>query len=178
MQVVKLSRASSAPPGSGDDCMLMTGSAVHPGVQVNDTRVHVLHLYVMSLLKLRTRAMLSYPGCAPAGASGGAVMDEGGFLVGLVTSNTKHVGTGHSLARLNFSIHAAALRPLWALLRASPAADRAAAALKRLDVDTPALRQLWALSAQLAPGKDSINAPQRLQQLMKDRRINVAGGQL
>ena len=113
-------------------------------------------------------------GCVPAGASGGAVVDKAGFLMGLVTSNTKHVGTGRSLARLNFSIHAAALRPLWALLRASPGADRVAEALRRLDVNTPALRQLWALSAQLAPGKDSISVPQRLQQLLKDRRISSA----
>ena len=106
------------------------------------------------------------------------MMDEAGFLVGLVTSNTKHTGTGRSLARLNFSIHAAALRPLWALLRASPGADGLAEALRRVDVDTPALRQLWALSTQLAPGKDSISASQRLQQLLKDRRISNAGGEL
>ena len=113
--------------------------------------------------------------CVPAGASGGAVMDKAGFLVGLVTSNTKHVGTGRSLARLNFSIHAAVLRPLWALLRASSAADRIADALRRLDVDTPALRQLWALSTQLAPSKDSMSASQRLQHLLKDRNILARG---
>ena len=106
------------------------------------------------------------------------MLDEAGLLVGLVTSNTRHVGTGRSLARLNFSVHAAALRPLWALLMASPAADRAEEGLRRLDVDTLALRQLWALSAQLAPGKDRISAPQRLQQLLKDRRISIAGGEL
>ena len=117
-------------------------------------------------------------GSVSAGASGGAVVDEAGFLVGLVTSNTKHVGTGRSLTRLNFSIHAAALRPLWALLRASAAADRVAEALRRLDVDTPALRQLWALSTQLAPGTDNISASQRLQQLLKDRKISIAGGEL
>ena len=104
-----------------------------------------------------------------AGASGGAIIDEAGFLVGMITSNTKHLGTGKSLPNLNFSLHAAALRPLWNVLKSSPRADMEA--IRQLDIDTPALRQLWALSSGLSPESDSNSATERLQRLLKDRRI-------
>lgn len=106
-----------------------------------------------------------------AGASGGAVIDESGCLVGMVTSNTRHIATGQSLPHLNFSLHAAALRPLWACLRASLVAD--AGPLLQLDVDTPALRQVWALSSGLVPGDGSDGATERLRRLLKDRRIEM-----
>lgn len=99
-------------------------------------------------------------------------MDESGVLVGMVTSNTKHVGTGRSLPHLNFSLHAAALRPIWALLKAGPLAD--VRAMRLLDIDSLALRRLWALSAHLSPGNESHNATQRLQQLLKDKSISTA----
>jgi len=97
------------------------------------------------------------------------MIDEAGLLVGMVTSNTKHLGTGQSLPNLNFSLHAAALRPLWDLLKSSAPAD--VKAIRQLDIDTPALRQLWALSSGLSPESDSNSATERLQQLLKDRRI-------
>ena len=77
------------------------------------------------------------------------------------------------MPHLNFSLHAAALRPLWACLRASPVAD--AGALRQLDVDTPALRQVWALSSGLVPGDGSDGAAERLRRLLKDRRIEMPG---
>ena len=45
IQVVRLSKASSAlpeaMPESGDACMLITGAAVHPGAQLDDSEVHM-----------------------------------------------------------------------------------------------------------------------------------------
>jgi S1-C subfamily serine protease len=110
-------------------------------------------------------------GCT--GASGGAVIDESGCLVGMVTSNTRHVATGHSMPHLNFSLPAAALRPLWACLQADPVAD--VGALGQLDVDTPALRQVWALSSGLGPGDGVDWARERLRRLLKERRIQMPG---
>ena len=51
------------------------------------------------------------------------MIDEAGFLVGMVTSNTKHLGTGQFLPNLKYSVHAAALRPLWNLLKSSVPPD-------------------------------------------------------
>ena len=58
--------------------------------------------------------------CGPAaGASGGAVVSACGRLAGLVTSNSRHAASGAPLPRLNYSIAAAALRPLWETLAAA-----------------------------------------------------------
>ncbi|CAL5225546.1 g8379 [Coccomyxa viridis] len=107
------------------------------------------------------------------GASGGAVIDEAGYLLGMVTSNTRHLATGRSLARLNYSLPAAALRPLWDLLRSSPSADLEA--IRQLDVDSPSLRRVWALSAGLSPDSGSNGATERLQRLLRDKSIDVNG---
>ena len=64
------------------------------------------------------------------------MIDEAGFLVGMVTSNTKHLGTGQFLPNLKYSVHAAALRPLWNLLKSSVPPD---VQLSRSWIDTPAL---------------------------------------
>lgn len=108
-----------------------------------------------------------------AGASGGAVIDAAGQLLGLVTSNTKHTATGHSLARLNYSLPATALRPLWNLLRSSPTAD--SEAIRQLDADSPALRRVWALSSGLSPDTGSDGGTERLQRLLKEKSIEMAG---
>lgn len=107
-----------------------------------------------------------------AGASGGAVIDQAGLLFGMVTSNTKHLATGRFIPRLNYSMPAAVLRPLWHLLRSSPSAD--IEAIKQLDLDSPALRSVWALSSGLSPGSESNGATKRLQRLLKDRSIDAA----
>ena len=101
------------------------------------------------------------------------MIDEAGCLLGMVTSNTKHLATGRSLARLNYSLPAAALRPLWSLLRSSPLAD--VEAIRQLDVDSPALRRVWALTAGLLPDSGSNGATERLQRLLRDKSIEVKG---
>ena len=101
------------------------------------------------------------------------MIDETGHLLGMVTSNTKHLRTGRSLAHLNYSLPAAALRPLWDLLRSSPSAD--VEAIRQLDADSPALRRVWALSSGLAPDAGSSGATERLQRLLRDKSIKLAG---
>ena len=101
------------------------------------------------------------------------MIDGAGRLLGLVTSNTKHTATGSSLVRLNYSLPAAVLRPLWRLLRSSPSAD--VEAIRQLDADSPALRRVWALSSGLSPDTGSNGATERLQRLLSDKSIEVAG---
>ena len=105
-------------------------------------------------------------------ASGGAVIDQAGFLLGMITSNTKHLATRRSIPRLNYSMSAAVLRPLWHLLRSSPSAD--IEDIRQLDVDSPALRRVWALSSGLSPESGSNGATDRLQRMLKDRSIDAA----
>jgi hypothetical protein len=50
-----------------------------------------------------------------------------GHLAGLVTSNSRHAASGAPLPGLNYSVAAAALRPLWAALAALPHVDLAPA---------------------------------------------------
>lgn len=72
-------------------------------------------------------AMLLTTAAVHSGASGGAVISASGRLAALVTSNSRHAATGRPLPALNYSIAAAALRPLWETLAAAPYADLAAA---------------------------------------------------
>lgn len=72
-------------------------------------------------------AMLLTTAAVHSGASGGAVVSASGCLAALVTSNSRHAATGRPLPALNYSIAAAALRPLWDTLAAVPYADLAPA---------------------------------------------------
>ncbi|XP_061341540.1 glyoxysomal processing protease, glyoxysomal isoform X2 [Gastrolobium bilobum] len=57
-------------------------------------------------------AMLETTASVHPGASGGAVMDSDGYMIGLVTSNARH-GGGAVIPHLNFSIPSAALAPIF-----------------------------------------------------------------
>jgi S1-C subfamily serine protease len=103
-----------------------------------------------------------------SGASGGALLDAAGRLVGLVTSNARHV-KGQTLPHLNFCISAAELRPVWewaqqqqardGWMQQGPAAQATALdrmqqqqqqqELRRFDVATVAGTKLWALQPYL-----------------------------
>ena len=72
-------------------------------------------------------AMLLTTAAVHSGASGGAVISASGRLAALVTSNSRHAATGRPLPALNYSIAAAALRPLWETLAAASYADLAPA---------------------------------------------------
>ena len=71
--------------------------------------------------------MLLTTAAVQSGASGGAVISASGRLAALVTSNSRHATTGRPLPALNYSIAAAALRPLWETLAAAPYSDLAPA---------------------------------------------------
>lgn len=98
-----------------------------------------------------------------SGASGGALVDSAGRLVGLVTSNARHV-KGRTLPHLNFCISAAELRPVWDWAQQQqqreggqvllPGAEGVivqdtAQQLKRFDVESVAGSKLWALQPYL-----------------------------
>ena len=78
--------------------------------------------------------------CCPAGASGGAVVNASGHLIGLMTSNARHSRTSTTIPTLNFSIPAALLQPLVALLEGENIVQ---SALDELDVTNEALQQMW-----------------------------------
>lgn len=84
-----------------------------------------------------------------AGASGGALVDQSGCLLGLVTSNTKHATAG-SFFHLNFAIPERLLRPLWTHLQIhwhQKAGTAAVNSLVGLDVRSAKLDELWVLGA-------------------------------
>jgi S1-C subfamily serine protease len=100
-----------------------------------------------------------------SGASGGALVDAAGRLVGLVTSNARHV-KGRTLPHLNFCISAAELRPVWDWAQQQQQQQReggqvlllgaegvtvqdAVQDLKRYDVESVAGSRLWALQPYL-----------------------------
>lgn len=60
--------------------------------------------------------MLITTAAVHGGASGGALVDAQGQLVGLVTSNAKHA-RGATLPHCNFCIAAEELRPVWAWVK-------------------------------------------------------------
>ena len=109
-----------------------------------------------------------------AGASGGAVVDQSGRLVGLVTSNARHSSSGVVLPNLNFCLAAEALRPLWGLLTAAAEQDMSHSTLRQrlgeLDVSSEALRGIWALSGR-AGRPPQENAQSRMERLLRQRGV-------
>jgi hypothetical protein len=95
-------------------------------------------------------SMLIVTAAVHAGASGGALVDAGGRLLGLVTSNTRH-HRGATLPRWSYAIAADELAPLWAWAAAAEGGaptsggSGGAAELRRLDADDAAGHRLWAL---------------------------------
>jgi peroxisomal leader peptide-processing protease len=107
-----------------------------------------------------------------AGASGGALLDAAGRLLGLVTSNARHA-RGGTLPNLNFSIAADELRPWMAWAAAwdraasvcgpdgDAARHAALAALAALDIHDSGAAALWALLPPLQSSRDESRAQLR-----------------
>ncbi|XP_072950929.1 glyoxysomal processing protease, glyoxysomal isoform X2 [Typha angustifolia] len=103
----------------------------------------------------RTRRMKSQNGTVPVmlqttaavhpGASGGAVINSDGLMVGLVTSNARH-GGGRTIPYLNFSIPCAALEPIFSF-----ADKRDPSILQALDKPNAILTSIWALAPSASP---------------------------
>lgn len=80
-----------------------------------------------------------------SGASGGAVLDAQGHLVGLVTSNARHA-SGTTLPNLNFCIALDELRPVIDVIgRVREQHGDLRSALSKLDVADVVLQRVWAL---------------------------------
>ena len=94
--------------------------------------------------------------CSIAGASGAALADFNGSIIGLVTSNTKHSAAG-SFPRWSFAIAAAQLEPIVACLHQhsnSCSSRQHAAALQKLDTDDEELHRLWRVGNLSLPLQD------------------------
>lgn len=68
------------------------------------------------------------------------MVDANGHLVGLMTSNARHSGTGTTIPTLNFSIPATMLYPLHQVLNKNVIAQ---SDLDEIDVSSAALQQIW-----------------------------------
>ena len=102
-------------------------------------------LQVVSSSASSQPSMLLTTATVHPGASGGAVLEPDGSLIGLVTSNARHSKSGSTIPNLNFVIAAKVLAPIWHL--ATAGGPLSVADLQMLDVQDPALTQLWALAS-------------------------------
>lgn len=105
-----------------------------------------------------------------AGASGGAVFNAAGYLVGLVTSNSKHLSTNAIIAKLNYSVSAGVIRPvLSALTNNKPVCSQ----LHALDEEYAKFADLWKLSHTLLHlgGNKPLEGSARLSSLLNDADI-------
>ncbi|RMZ56270.1 hypothetical protein APUTEX25_002460, partial [Auxenochlorella protothecoides] len=124
---------------------------------------------VLHVVALRGRpAMLLTSASVRSGASGGGLLDrDSGALLGLVTSNARHV-LGTTYPHLNFCIPASLLRPTLAALLEERSAGPDWAAL---DAPDPALSRVWRLGSREAPDKQGLEppAPRALQELLAEQ---------
>ncbi|BDA40720.1 probable peroxisomal leader peptide-processing protease [Coccomyxa sp. Obi] len=118
-------------------------------------------------------AMLMTSAAIYPGASGGAVIGLDGCMIGLVTSNARDSTANRSLPKLNFSIPATALQPLWhLLLTLTPISTPE---FVKLDVSSEVMSSVWALHPDLTNDKELPGGAQRLQSLLEDKGILPAG---
>lgn len=134
-----------------------------------------LHRHAAQVVALRGRpAMLLTSASVRSGASGGGLLDrDSGALLGLVTSNARHV-LGTTYPHLNFCIPASLLRPTLAALLEERSAGPDWAAL---DAPDPALSRVWRLGSREAPDKQGLEppAPRALQELLAEQQGEGGG---
>ncbi|XP_050208667.1 glyoxysomal processing protease, glyoxysomal isoform X2 [Mercurialis annua] len=91
-------------------------------------------------------AMLETTAAVHPGASGGAVINSEGHMIGLVTSNARH-GGGTVIPHLNFSIPCALLAPIFEFARDM----QDISLLQKLDEPNQQLSSVWALMPSFSP---------------------------
>ncbi|XP_010929294.1 glyoxysomal processing protease, glyoxysomal [Elaeis guineensis] len=127
--------------------------SVSSGVIANVIKIPgSLHLHGSSKMEAETKnipVMLQTTAAVHPGASGGAVVNSDGHMIGLVTSNARH-GGGNIIPRLNFSIPCAALEPIF---KFSEKQDLLL--LQVLDKPNEVLSSIWALVPVQSPKSDS-----------------------
>ena len=106
--------------------------------------LQVVHSHAVSKAGSRSAAMLLTSATVHAGASGGAVVNADGCVMGITTSNARHSASGSTIPNLNFAVAVNALRPLWHL--ASQPQGLNHTALQQLDIRDDALLDIWTIS--------------------------------
>ncbi|KAK6917593.1 hypothetical protein RJ641_018344 [Dillenia turbinata] len=91
-------------------------------------------------------AMLETTAVVHPGASGGAIVNSDGCMIGLVTSNARH-GAGAVIPHLNFSIPCAALEPIFKFSKDM----QNFSLLQDLNKQNEQLSSVWALMPSLSP---------------------------
>lgn len=99
-------------------------------------------------------AMLETTAAVHPGASGGAVINSDGHMIGLVTSNARH-GGGAVIPHLNFSIPSAALAPVFEFSKAM----KDLSILRILDEPNQYLSSVWALMRPSYPKLHPVHDP-------------------
>ncbi|XP_027932289.1 glyoxysomal processing protease, glyoxysomal [Vigna unguiculata] len=99
-------------------------------------------------------AMLETTAAIHPGASGGAVINSDGHMIGLVTSNARHSG-GTVIPHLNFSIPSAALAPIFKFSKGMEDLSL----LKILDEPNEYLSSVWALMRPSYPNPHPTHDP-------------------
>ncbi|KAL1335908.1 hypothetical protein HN51_030344 [Arachis hypogaea] len=99
-------------------------------------------------------AMLETTAAVHPGASGGAVINSDGHMIGLVTSNARH-GGGAVIPNLNFSIPCAALAPIFKFSKDM----QNLSVLRILDEPNEYLSSVWALMRPSTPKHHPIPGP-------------------
>lgn len=94
--------------------------------------------------------MLQTTAAVHPGASGGAVVNSDGRMIGLVTSNARH-GGGTIIPHLNFSLPCAALKPVFEF-----ADKQDASLLQALDNPNEIISSIWALQTPPSPTEKSL----------------------
>lgn len=135
-----------------------------------------MHSCAVSEAGSRSAAMLLTSATVHAGASGGAVVNADGCVVGITTSNARHSASGSTIPNLNFAVAVDALRPLWQLAAQPQGLNHTA--LRQLDIRDDALLDIWTISKPpQQPGAGKGNSrPQgsaRLAELLSKRRLGV-----
>ncbi|WOL10420.1 glyoxysomal processing protease, glyoxysomal [Canna indica] len=119
------------------------GPSVSSGIVSHVVRLpgplHVEESGIVESEKRSVPVMLQTTAAVHPGASGGAVINSEGRMVGLITSNAKH-GGGSTIPYLNFSIPCAALAPIFRFLD-----EHKLLSLKVLDEPNDLLSSVWSL---------------------------------
>ncbi|XP_042435588.1 glyoxysomal processing protease, glyoxysomal-like isoform X2 [Zingiber officinale] len=118
-------------------------SSVSTGVVSHVVRLpgpfHIEESGNMEIEKASVPVMLQTTAAVHPGASGGAVVNSDGHMIGLITSNAKH-GDRSTIPHLNFCIPCAALLPIFRF-----SDERNFSILKVLDEPNDLLSSVWAL---------------------------------
>ncbi|KAJ6808758.1 glyoxysomal processing protease, glyoxysomal isoform X1 [Iris pallida] len=128
--------------------------SVSSGILANMVRIpgagHLQKSSILGTEESQIPVMLQTTAAVHPGASGGAVVNSDGRMIGLVTSNARH-GGGTIIPHLNFSIPCAALKPIFEF-----ADKQDAFILQVLDDPNEIISSIWALQTPPSPTEKSL----------------------